>query len=248
MATRPRLFSPFLPRYNLTVQVLERHGWRLTTAEARDLQLKLAGEVVRFGELEYARLILGVDMSADRIHKSARAAAAVLTYPDLELAEVKVAEGSLDFPYVPGLLTFREAPLVLAACRQLSLTPDLVLVDGQGIAHPRRFGIAAHLGLLLDVPTIGCAKSLLIGTHDELGRERGSTACLIDNGETIGAALRTRDGVKPVYVSIGHRTSLDNAVRWTLACCRQYRLPEPARMAHLAAGGNLSPKAATLTH
>jgi deoxyribonuclease V len=230
------------------VQVQVRHGWKLTTAEARELQLKLAGEVIRTGELIDARLIAGVDMSADRIHKFARAAAVVLTYPELDLAEVKVAEGSLDFPYVPGLLTFREAPLVLVACEQLTLTPDLVLVDGQGIAHPRRFGIAAHLGLLLDVPTIGCAKSLLIGTHGELGEEAGSTADLLDNDEIIGAAVRTRRSVKPVYVSIGHRISLENAVRWTLAGCRRYRLPEPLRMAHLAAGGNLSAKVAALTH
>ncbi len=231
------------------MRIQVRHDWKLTTAEARDLQLRLAGEVIRTGELSVARFIAGVDMSADHIHKFARAAAVVLTYPELTLAEVKVAEGSLDFPYVPGLLTFREAPLVLAACAQLTLTPDLVLVDGQGIAHPRRFGIGAHLGLLLDVPTIGCAKSLLIGAHGELGEEAGSTANLVDNDEIIGAAVRTRRGVKPVYVSIGHRTSLENAIRWTLACCRQYRLPEPTRMAHLAAGGNLHPDAVgALTH
>jgi deoxyribonuclease V len=230
------------------VQVQERHGWKLTTAEARELQIKLAGEVIRTGESSNVRFIAGVDMSADRIHNFARAAAVVLTYPELVLAEVKVAGGSLDFPYVPGLLTFREAPLVLAACEQLTLTPDLVLVDGQGIAHPRRFGIAAHLGLLLDVPTVGCAKSLLIGAHDELEEKAGSTADLIDNSQIIGAAVRTRCGVKPVYVSIGHRTSLENAVRWTLAACRGYRLPEPLRMAHLAAGGNRTAKVAALTH
>ena len=135
--------------------------------------------------------------------------------------------------------------MILAACEGLTVSPELILVDGQGIAHPRRLGLASHLGLFLGVPTIGCAKSLLCGKHETPGIEAGSYAEIVDKGETIGAALRTRRGVKPVYVSIGHRLSLESAIGWVLKCCRGYRLPEPTRMAHLAAGGNLKPRGDT---
>jgi deoxyribonuclease V len=140
---------------------------------------------------------------------------------------------------VPGLLSFREAPLILAAFEKLTATPDLVFVDGQGIAHPRRIGLASHLGLCLGLPTIGCAKSRLCGEHETPGFAAGSYAELRDNGEVIGAAVRTRAGVKPVYVSIGHMIDLPSAIRRVLDCCRGYRLPEPTRLAHMAAGGNL---------
>jgi deoxyribonuclease V len=132
--------------------------------------------------------------------------------------------------------------LILAACEKLHSPPDLVLIDGQGIAHPRRFGLASHMGLFLDLPTIGCAKSLLCGQHRPVGEETGSHAELFDNGELVGAALRTRSGVKPIYVSVGHRISLASALQWVLGCCRGYRLPEPTRLAHLAAGGMLTSK------
>ena len=163
----------------------------------------------------------------------------VLSYPEFRLAEIEIFEGKLTFPYVPGLLSFRESPLTLAACEKLTVTPDLFLVDGQGIAHPRRMGLASHLGLLLNAPTIGCAKSLLCGRHEEPGMEPGSYAEVIDNGEVIGAALRTKRGMNPIYVSIGHRVDLQTAIYWTMECCRGYRIPEPTRLAHLAAGGNL---------
>jgi deoxyribonuclease V len=155
------------------------------------------------------------------------------------VAEVKVIGGRLDFPYIPGLLSFREAPLILTTCRELTIVPDLILVDGQGIAHPRRLGLASHLGLFLDTPTIGCAKSLLCGQHEVPGDEPGSYAEIRDKGEIIGAALRTKPAVKPVYISIGHKLNLESAIYWVLKCCRGYRLPEPTRLAHLAAGGNL---------
>lgn len=164
----------------------------------------------------------------------------VLSYPELEIVETQTVEDSIDFPYVPGLLSFREAPLTLAACEKLSVTPDLVLVDGQGIAHPRRLGLASHLGLFLDTPTIGCAKSRLCGSHQTPGHEPGSYAELVDGDETIGAALRTKLGTKPIYVSIGHKVDLEAAIYWVTECCRGYRLPEPTRLAHLAAGGNLN--------
>ncbi|HUT68422.1 MAG TPA: deoxyribonuclease V, partial [Dehalococcoidales bacterium] len=163
----------------------------------------------------------------------------VLSYPEFELVETRIVTDRIEFPYVPGLLSFREAPLILAACEELTVTPDLLMVDGQGIAHPRRMGLASHLGLFLDIPTIGCAKSRLCGSHEEPGNEAGSYAELLDNGEVIGAAVRTRTGVKPVYVSIGHKVDLSTAIRRVLECCRGYRLPEPTRLAHQAAGGNL---------
>jgi deoxyribonuclease V len=183
-----------------------------------------------------------MDISVEKTRGIARGAVVVLSYPELSLVEMKTVQGKLDFPYVPGLLSFRESPLILSACEQLVTTPDLILVDGQGIAHPRRIGLASHLGLLLDTPTIGCAKSLLCGKHEIPGGDVGSYAMILEGDETLGAALRTRTMVKPVYVSTGHRISLQSAIHWVLECCRGYRLPEPTRIAHLAAGGNLKPE------
>ncbi len=180
-----------------------------------------------------------MDISAPKADATARAAVVILEYPELRAVEVKVVSGRLSFPYIPGLLSFRESPLTLTACGELNLSPDLIIVDGQGILHPRRFGLASHLGLLLDTPTIGCAKSLLCGEHQEPGLEPGSYAEVVDKGEVIGAALRTREGTSPVYVSIGHKIDLESAIYWVRRCCRGFRVPEPTRLAHLAAGGNL---------
>ncbi len=215
------------------------HGWQLNTAQALDLQRRLAAQVSRDSEVITPHFIAGVDISVGKAQGVATGAIVVLSYPELEMVETKIVRGRLDFPYIPGLLSFRESPLSLAAGERLSITPDLILVDGQGVAHPRRFGLACHLGLLWDMPTIGCAKSLLCGSHEALGAEAGSYAEVIDKGETIGAALRTRAGVKPVYISIGHKVNLETAIHWVLKCCRGYRLPEPLRLAHLVAGGNL---------
>ncbi len=226
--------------YNRVVKVGSWHGWQVSPSEASEIQLKLASLVSRSNELTSPRFIAGVDMSVDRARGMGRGAVVVLSYPELEIVEVQTVEDSIDFPYVPGLLSFREAPLTLAVCEKLTVTPDLILVDGQGIAHPRRLGLASHLGLFLDIPTIGCAKSRLCGSHAEPGDEPGSYAELLDNGEVIGAVLRTKSGVKPIYVSIGHKVDLETAIYWTLQCCRGYRLPEPTRLAHLAAGGNLN--------
>jgi len=168
----------------------------------------------------------------------ARAAAVLLSYPELQLVETAVAEDKIAFPYISGLLSFRECPLMLAACQKLSLNPDLILVDGQGIAHPRRFGIASHLGLIMEIPTIGCAKSRLCGQYQSPSNEAGNYTELIDKDMVIGAVLRTKNNVRPIYVSIGHKINLLAAIHWTLKCCRGYRLPEPCRFAHLAAGGN----------
>lgn len=164
----------------------------------------------------------------------------VVKYPELTVEEIQIAEEGLALPYIPGLLSFREAPVMLAACEKLSCTPDLIMVDGQGIAHPRRLGLASHLGLLWDRPTLGCAKSRLCGEHSPVGPEQGEFCELIDNGEKIGAVVRTRANVKPIYVSIGHKIGLEAGIRWVLSLCRGFRLPEPTRLAHLAAGGKLT--------
>ena len=221
------------------MEVKKLHSWQVSITEALDIQRGLAAQVSRISEVTTPRFIAGVDISRQKAQGVATGAVVVLNYPELRLVETKIVEGELSFPYVPGLLSFRESPLTLAACERLTVTPDLILVDGQGIAHPRRMGLASHLGLLLDTPTIGCAKSLLCGSHEAPGVEPGSYAEVVDRGEVIGVALRTRLGVKPIYVSIGHKVDLQTAIHWVLKCCRGYRLPEPTRLAHLAAGGNL---------
>jgi len=215
------------------------HNWQVTIAEAQQIQRSLASQVVRRNEVHAPGLIAGVDISPPDRSGMARGAVVVLRFPELAVVEHSVVQQAVSFPYVPGLLAFRETPLILAACEKLTLTPDLIIADAQGIAHPRRLGLASHLGLLLDVPTIGCAKSILCGQHGQLGEEPGSYAPLLDGEEVIGAALRTKRGTSPVYVSIGHRVDLESALHWVMACLRGYRLPEPTRLAHLAAAGEL---------
>jgi deoxyribonuclease V len=215
--------------------------WDVTPAEARALQRSLAGRVLARGDLDEGavRFVAGVDVSAGpRGSNDGRAAVVVLAYPGLEPVEQVVERARINFPYVPGLLSFRELPLVLPAFERLRTRPDLVVVDGQGIAHPRRFGIAAHLGVLLDLPAIGCAKSRLTGTPaGPLAAEQGARVPLRDRGETVGYELRTRTGVKPLYVSPGHRLGPEAAAGWVLRLTRGYRLPEPTRLADRAAAG-----------
>ena len=220
------------------MEIKRLHGWQLSAHQAIEMQRRLAARVSRKSNGIEPRFIAGVDISIRRGEEMATGSVVVLSYPELEVVETRVARGKLNFPYIPGLLSFRELPLTLAACEQLSITPDLILVDGQGIAHPRRIGIASHLGLCLDIPTIGCAKSLLCGSHEAPGAEPGNYAGIIDKGETIGAALRTKPGVKPVYVSIGHKVDLLTAIHWVMKCCLGYRLPEPTRLAHQTAKGS----------
>ncbi len=215
------------------------HDWKLNVSQAKDIQKQLAPEVLRTGEVATLQYIAGVDIAAGRASSIAQAAVVVLDYPDLKPVEIEVAQGILELPYIPGLLSFREAPLVLAAFRKIKLSPDIVMVDGQGIAHPRRLGIASHLGLLLDNVTVGCAKSRLCGSYITPAKEKGSYTDITDDGEIIGAALRTNTGIKPLFISTGHKISLENAVYWVMQCCRGYRLPEPTRLAHMAAGGKL---------
>ncbi len=220
------------------------HDWRVSTFQARAIQEALAGLVSREGGVEDAHLIAGVDISVSGSKGIGRGAVVVIKYPEMTLVESQLAEVELALPYIPGLLSFREAPVILAACEKLSCTPDLIMVDGQGIAHPRRLGLASHLGLLWDKPTIGCAKSRLCGEHASVGIDKGEFCDLIDNGERIGAVVRTRTNVKPLYISVGHKISLEAGSRWVLSLCRGFRLPEPTRLAHLAAGGNLTDKSA----
>ena len=221
------------------MKVRRLHGWQLGVTEALEVQHRLAAQVSRSGGVSTPHFIAGVDVSVSRAQGMAAGAVVVLEYPGFAVVETKVVRDRLDFPYIPGLLSFRESPIILAACEELNITPDLILVDGQGVAHPRRFGLASHLGLFLDVPTIGCAKSRLCGRHEVPKVEPGSYAELVDGDETIGVALRTRLGTNPIYVSVGHKIDLQAAIHWVLECCRGYRLPEPTRLAHQAAGGSL---------
>jgi deoxyribonuclease V len=221
------------------MRVERLHAWNVTVEQAKEIQNTLAKQVIQRNSLRSASLIAGLDVSVNRLGE-ATAAAVVLSYPDLRLEEKTVARGKVTFPYIPGFLSFREVPLTLSVFEKLSLVPDLVIVDGQGIAHPRRFGLASHLGLFLNIPTIGCAKSHLYGHYQEPGTSIGNYEYILDNEkEPIGAVLRTRERVKPLYVSTGHKITLSSAIEWVLHCCRGFRLPEPTRLAHLASRGDL---------
>ncbi|MGH9814539.1 MAG: deoxyribonuclease V [Candidatus Acidiferrales bacterium] len=221
------------------MKVLRLHPWRVTPRQARRIQLRLRDRVDQrdhIGSLrEFTRgrdrYVAGADVALDLARRRAIAGVVLFRFPQLEEVERVFAVQPLTFPYVPGLLSFREAPALLAAFRKLRRAADLIFIDGHGYAHPRRFGIACHMGLLLGRPTIGCAKSLLIGGHAALPAAVGRRAPLLDNAETIGAAVRTRRGVKPVYVSVGHRISLARAVEFTLAVADGFRIPRPTRMA-----------------
>lgn len=221
------------------MRLRDLHPWDVTPKEAIDIQRRLASRVVREGEPRDVRRVAGADISLDRARGRGAGAVVVLSYPELELVEVAVEEAPVTFPYVPGLLSFREVPVLAAALERVAGPIDLLIVDGQGLAHPRRFGLACHLGLLLDVPAIGCAKSRLLGEHATPDEEAGSRTDLTDSGEVIGGVLRTRTSVKPVFVSLGHRIGRAQAEAWVLRCCRGYRLPEPTRLAHQAAAGRI---------
>jgi deoxyribonuclease V len=210
------------------------HGWDLEPPSTIRLQNELARRVIRRDQLaDKVRRVAGVDMAINEESGLARAAVVLLSFPELEVLERHVYEEPVRMPYVPGLLSFREIPSILGAFARLREEPELVMVDGQGIAHPRFLGIASHLGLWLDLPTIGCAKSILRGRYDEqaLAEERGAWVPLTYRNEIIGAAVRTRVHVKPMIISLGNRISLETSVRYVLACSKGYRLPEPTRLA-----------------
>ncbi len=212
--------------------VRDLHDWNLTPLQARQLQEKMSGRVNLVPIRKKIQFVAGLDCSLDKKRGLIFAAAVVFSFPELELVETASAQLPLDFPYVPGLLSFREAPVCLKAVEKLKSNVDVFLIDGQGIAHPRRLGLASHLGLFLNTPTIGCAKSRLIGTYEDVGTEKGNFSWLYDKGETIGAVVRTRDNVKPLFISPGHLCNFEDAIKLTLACTTKYRLPEPTRIAH----------------
>lgn len=217
------------------MKIAPLHPWNVSPAEAIRIQSRLRKRILCQRDVEDVCSVAGVDVGVKG--DMARAAVVVLSYPDLQPLAQSVAEQPVPFPYVPGLLSFREMPSILSAFERLSTEPDLIIVDGQGIAHPRRLGIASHLGVWLDKPTIGCAKSRLWGRHKEPGMQRGAYAYLYDGEEVIGAALRTKDRTRVVYVSVGHRMDLRSAIEVVLRCCRGYRLPQMTRLAHQVAGG-----------
>jgi deoxyribonuclease V len=214
--------------------VRKLHDWDVSPAEARAIQQRLRERIVLSDELRLGRVsfVAGVDVGFEADGGVTRAAVAVLSYPELKMFDRALAKRPTEFPYVPGLLSFREIPAVLDALGKLDRSPDLLLCDGQGYAHPRRFGLACHLGLLTGVPSIGVAKTRLIGEHGPVGREKGDRAWLRDEGEVVGAVLRTRRDVKPLYISVGHRISLETAIEYVLGCTTRYRLPETTRAAH----------------
>lgn len=219
------------------MHIQQRHTWVLTAEEAIAIQQSLRGEIVTADQFGTIRYVAGVDVGFEADGTVTRAAVAVLNLEDLTLQDRAIARRPTEFPYIPGFLSFREVPAVLDALQRLHVLPDLLLCDGQGIAHPRRFGIACHLGLLTDLPAIGVAKSLLVGRHADVPDERGSWQPLTHKGETVGAALRTRPGTKPLFISTGHRISLDTAIAYVMRCTPKYRLPETTRQAHNLASG-----------
>jgi deoxyribonuclease V len=226
------------------MEIRPLHRWDLSPAEAIALQKKLAVRVDPRPSLKRCDLVAGADVSYNRFSTTFYAGVVVLRVADCAVVETQGVMRETPFPYIPGLLSFREAPALLAAFARVRSEPDAVMLDGQGFAHPRRIGLACHVGLWLDRPTIGCAKSVLVGRYGELGNEAGSTAPLVDRREVVGMAVRTKTGVQPMFVSIAHRINLESAVRLVLRTCRGYRMPEPTRQAHLhvnalrrAAGG-----------
>lgn len=213
------------------------HRWDLAPAEAIALQREMAQHIVLTPLATPPRIIAGVDVSLNLYAKTVFAGFVVFSYPSLEMIEQVTVTQEVEFPYIPGLLSFREVPPLLEAWKKLSHKPDLVFVDGVGVAHPRGIGIASHLGLLIDRPTIGCAKSVLTGVYEDPAPEQGSVSYLYRGRQKeviIGAAVRTKRKVKPMFISPGYRITLEESIAYVLACTRKYRLPEPTRLAHLS--------------
>ncbi|MAT66029.1 MAG: deoxyribonuclease V [Gammaproteobacteria bacterium] len=227
----------------MNLPVAAAHPWAVSPALARGIQTELAREVIREDRLGPVRRVAGVDIGFEAGGRTTRAAVAVLDFPALTLREHLLLKRPTRFPYIPGLLSFREVPALLEALSGLRNAPDLILCDGQGLAHPRRFGLACHLGVLSGIPTIGVAKSRLIGNYEEPGPERGDWSPLHDGDEVIGAVLRTRSRTRPLFVSIGHCVSLATAIDYVLACAPRYRLPETTRAAHRLASEQKAPAA-----
>lgn len=208
-----------------------KHSWKLTEEEAVQLQQELARQVIAEDHLADVQYIAGVDVAYSKHSGKLIAAVVILEADSLKVAESVVVEDHVQFPYIPGLFSFRELPPVIQAFQQIKTPPQLIVCDGQGLAHPRRFGLASHLGVLLDMPAIGCGKTRLLGEFEEPGLDRGAMSSLMDRGEVIGSAVRTQDGIKPIFVSVGHKISLATACDWILKLAPRYRLPETTRQA-----------------
>jgi len=216
------------------VQVQHFHAWDVSAKEAIQIQQQLRAKVVPHGKVGTPNLVAGADVAF--VDDTVVACVVVVSFPKLDVVETVVHKEKVTFPYIPGLLSFRETPALAQAFGKLHHEPDLIFIDGQGLAHPRAAGIACHIGVILDRPTIGCAKSLLFGTYKEPKEARGSVSDLRDDGgDVIGAVVRTKDSVQPVFVSIGHKIDLAQAIELTLACGKGYRIPEPTRQADLLA-------------
>lgn len=217
------------------ISIRPLHAWELDIKTAREVQEKLRSQLILADENPSVnpRLVAGADVSCGRGNEILYAAVVVLSYSDMKILDTACASGPVTFPYIPGLLSFREGPILLQAFAKLREIPDVILFDGQGIAHPRGLGLASHMGLFLDLPSIGCAKSKLVGECGDVGTNVGDQSPLYHEGQVVGAALKTKRNVKPVYVSPGHRISLHKACQIVLETCRGYRLPEPLRQAHM---------------
>lgn len=217
------------------------HRWNVSLSEARQIQKQLSSEVIIEDCLNTVRYIAGVDVGFKNEQTTTYAAVTILTFPQLQICEYRHAATPTIFPYIPGLLSFRELPAILQALQKVKQQPDLILCDGQGIAHPRRLGIASHLGVITGFATIGVAKKRLVGEYTLPGQEKGNWEHLFYHHEIIGAVLRTRTKVKPLFISPGHKISTTTSVDFVLRCCTKYRLPEPTRLAHKIASDNYSP-------
>ncbi|MFH1240961.1 MAG: deoxyribonuclease V [Pseudomonadota bacterium] len=219
------------------INVRQLHPWDVSYQEAVEIQKALSAELVFTRLPRRIRYVAGTDVSFSKKSKMVWAGVVVLSYPDLERVEERSATGTITFPYIPGLLSFREIPPILEAIEQLRCEPDLFFCDGQGIAHPRGLGLASHLGLLIQKPTIGCAKTRLVGDFSEVEEERGGFTTLSYKGMEVGAVVRTRSRVKPLFVSPGYRVTFEDALRMVLSCSVGFRVPEPLRLAHLLVNG-----------
>jgi deoxyribonuclease V len=216
-----------------SVDIKELHPWNVSPKEAVEIQKQVQPRVSLKDHPGPIRYVAGTDVSFSLTDDAIWAGVVVVGYPGLEPVEKRWAQGKAAYPYIPGLLSFREIPVLASALTKLRTIPDLILCDGQGIAHPRGLGLATHLGLMVNCPTIGCAKSRLVGSYSRLGERKGASAKMLHDGRVVGAALRTRDGVKPIFISAGNNITLKQSLRIVFRCCPKYRVPEPIRMAHL---------------
>ena len=219
------------------MKIRHLHAWDVSSQEAIQIQKELRSQLDLTKLPRTIRHVAGADVSFSRISGRIWAGVVVFSFPQLSRIEEKWIQDKVRFPYIPGLLSFRELPVLLKALKRLKTDPELILCDGQGIAHPRGLGLASHLGLLVDRATVGCAKSRLVGAFSEVGQQKGSYAPLWYKEQMVGAVLRTRRGVKPLFISPGNRITLDESVKIVLECCSKYRMPEPTRQAHLLVSG-----------